>query len=605
MRIVYLLILAVFPCSVFAQTLELVITPTRSETPIDQIGSSVTVITEEDIKQQQKQSVSQLLVQVPGIDVKQAGGVGQTTTVFTRGTPSEHTLVLIDGVEVNDPSSTAGSYGFENLNTDNIERIEVLRGNQSTLYGSNAIGGVISITTKQGKPIPSGWVSLEAGSYDTFKAASGISGKVDNVAFNVAASRFTTAGFSTYDKNLGGQGGAGADYANFSDRVDVKVNTIFNAYTTLRYNNARAQFDDFGFDANNDTHAKELSWRNAVKATLLDGKWDQEIGVSYYKLDRETILNGQYPGFYTYHGDRTGLDWLNHVKVNAFNLITFGAETKYETARTSDAPDRATQRINGYFAQDQINLLKNLYVTVGGRIDEDKIFGTQTTYRIAPAYTIEATNTRLKASYGTGFKAPSLYQLFSSYGNPNLSPETSYGYDFGFEQPFLTKRLTLGSTFFHNNITNLIDYDFSTNKYLNVNSTHINGIENFIQYAPLPSLQLKAQYTYTDIYDASSLSAVLRRSRHKAALSADYSFLEKGKAGVNASYNGKRDDIDFNFDRTTVPSYILVNITSSWQLTDKIALFGRVDNLLNKKYEDLYGYGTEGLSIYGGIKVSY
>ena len=608
MRIIPFLLASLLAASAFADDVpNIVITPTRSETPLSQIGSSVTVITADDIQREQKDSVADLLKEVQGVDVVQNGGAGQNATVFMRGAPSEHTLVLIDGVEVNDPTSTSGQYDFSRLSTDNIERIEVLRGNQSTLYGSNAIGGVINIIHKKGEDKPSGWASIEGGSYNTYKADSGISGKVDNVGFNIDVNRFTTSGFPAFDKKLGGMGNDGSDYANFSSKIDAKINDIFSVYNVIHYNNSRAQYDDFGANANNDEHSKELTWRTAADAKLFDGIWDQELGISYYKLNRDSV--DDYNGQQSFTGDRTGIDWINHVKANDHNTITFGVDSKYETATTSDFTSSKNQTTNGYLLQDQIGITPQFYTTIGGRVDDNSNFGTATTYRIAPAYTIAETDTLLKASYGTGFKAPSLYQLYSIYGNTGLKPENSIGYDFGFEQPLLHKQLQFGSTFFHTQINNLIDYDFATNKYLNVGAARMNGVENFVKYSPIKPLTLRLQYTYTDAYDEATKANLLNRASNKASFDADYSFLEKGRVGVNVIYTGHRDNYNFSYDPSTditnMPTNTVVNLTSSWQLTDNVKLFGRIDNLLNKQYENLYGYGTAGFSAYAGVKASY
>jgi len=589
--------------SVFAESPNIVITPTRSETSLEQIGSSVTVISGEEIKNRQKENIADLLAEVPGIDVAKTGAVGQTTTLFTRSTNPEHTLVLLDGVAVNDPTSTAGNYDFSRISTDNIERIEILRGNQSTLYGSNAIGGVINIISKKGTAKPHIWTSLQGGSYKTYKAASGVSGRVDNIGFNIDASRFTTAGFSSFNKNKGGSGHDGSDYSNFDTRLDAAINDIFAAYTTMRYNNSRAEFDEFGAEAEDATHAKELSWRGAGKADLFNGRWKQELGVSYYKLDRDTT--DIYTADQFYRGDRFGIDWVNNVKVDERNYATFGAETKYETARNTYLTDKQDQRTNGYFVQDQIKLAPRLFTTLGVRIDDNSAFGTKDTYRIAQVYTTEQTDTELKASYGTGFKTPSLFQLYSSYGNPNLSPENSTGYDFGFEQPLLKDKVRFGSTFFHTLLGDLIDYDFATSKYFNVGKAKINGLENFIKWSPTKSLDLKLQYTYSDAYSVNTHKDLLRRAKHKAAFNADYSFLEKGKVGLNTLYNGSRDDINFSYDRTTMPSNLVLNLTSSWKFNDNLQVFGRIDNLLDRRYESVYGYGTSGLAAYAGVKASY
>ncbi len=612
-RILYIsACLLAFPA--FADPLELVITPTRSQTPIDQIGSSVTVITADDIEREQKTSVADLLREVPGVDVAQSGGPGQATSVFMRGANSEHTLVLVDGVEVNDPSNPNGAYDFSHLTTDNIERIEVLRGNESVLYGSNAIGGVISIITKQGTGAPSGWASIEGGSYNTFKAESGVSGVQDGLGFSLDASRLSTSGIAAFDKTEGVPGHHdGYDDTNFSARLNGKINDWLSANTTMRYNDAHTVYDeDFGvlpdtfFLSDNFTTAKELDWSGTGIVTLLDGKWQQEFTANYY--DRRSDTDDQAFGPVFAYSTRQGVSWLNHFTLDDHNLLTFGAETKKETVDTNNDDDgRFSKHVDGYYLQDQIGFTKQFYTTVGARLDDDSAFGEKTTYRIAPTYTVEETGTRFKASYGTGFKAPSLLQLYDTLsGNPNLKPETSEGYDAGFEQKLWSNKATFGSTFFHTNFTNLITFGPApTFQNININTARVMGVENFIQLSPLPSLSLKAQYTYTDAYDAGTGEELLRRAKNKASFDADYTFLERGRAGVNVIWNGVRDDSDFYGNRVVLPNSVVANLTSSWELTDHLKLFGRIDNLFDKQYENVFGFGTPGLSAYAGIKAQY
>jgi vitamin B12 transporter len=608
----FALILLFLPA--LADPLELVITPTRSETPIGEVGSSITVITADDIARKQGVNVADMLRGIQGVDVAQSGGPGQQTSVFMRGANSEHTLVLIDGVKANDPNSPNGAYDFSRLTTDNIERIEVLRGNESVLYGSNAIGGVINIITKKGIGAPSAWASAEGGSYDTYKVASGVLGKINETSFSFDASRFGTGGIAEFDKTEGAASHHdGYDYSNFSGRVDGKINEWLSASSSMRYNDSRTTYDeDLGvvpdtfYLANNFIHAKEFAWNGTGIVSLLNGTWKQEFSANYYSLHRN--IDDQVYGSIFYHGERVELSWLNHIKLAELNTLTLGAETNQEIANTNNDNDGAhDQRINGYFVQEQIGITKDFYTTIGARLDDNNQFGNKATYRIAQVYTVPETKTQFKASYGTGFKAPSLFQLYDTYsGNLALKPETSTGYDIGFEQPLLKDHLRVGSTFFHTNFTNLITFGPApTFQNININAARVNGVENFVQWTPLPSLSLKAQYTYTDAYDAGTGLELLRRAKNKASLDADYTFLERGRAGVNIIFNGTRSDSDFYGSRIALPNSATTNLTGSWQLTDSIQLFGRIDNLFDKQYENVYGFGTAGVSGYAGIKAQY
>ncbi|MBN8531733.1 MAG: TonB-dependent receptor [Alphaproteobacteria bacterium] len=575
----------------------IVITPNRQAVPLSQVASSVTVISEEQIMRSQRQTVGELLRTVPGVDVVRSGGVGQTTSVFLRGAKSEHTLVLIDGVPVNDPSATGNTYDFAHLTTDNIARIEVLRGPQSTLYGSDAIGGVIQIFTKRGtgKPRVSGYV--EGGSHTTGKAGATVNGASGRVDYNVHASHLGSRGISTYS---GGSEDDGYRNTHFSTNLGYAVTDNAKLRGTARYTDSSAEYDDFGADANNKAHGKQLTLRGEGELALMNGRWKQTLGVSHHQNDRKD--DSTY-GHSEFKGKRTKADWLHHLNVHPNDTITVGAEAQRESYNGDTNGSKSVNTVSA-LAENRLTI-GDASLHAGARIDDHETFGSKATYRVAPAYHITQTNTKLRASYGTGFKAPSLYQLYSMFGNRNLNPEKSRGYDIGVDQAFLGDKVNASLTWFDTTATDLIDYDFATNAYTNVGKAKQRGIEAGVTYAPMNNVTVGANYTYLQAKDEQTGERLVRRPRHKATVFGDVRFLEKGSAGADIVYVGSREDFDLSFSRAKNDAYTTVNLHSAWKFNDAYEIYGRVENLFDKRYEDIIGYGTPGLSVYAGVRTGF
>ncbi len=595
------LLCSALPLAASASPLSLVITPTRTETPIAQIGSSVSVLTSADLERLQLPTVRDALAHVPGVSLASNGGTGQTTSVFIRGAKSEHTLVLVDGVPVNDPSSTTNSYDFGRLSTSHVERIEVLRGSQSVLYGPEAIGGVINIITKRGTDKPAFNSSAEYGSDNSYQLSTGARGAVDQLRYSANVTHRHTDGVSAFNSRRGGLEEDGDETTTYSGRLDADISDALRAYTTGRYTRGYTEFDDFGTDADNDAKSNELSWRGAGVATLLDGKWSQELGLSYLNTGRSSTSSF---GTFRYQGKRVGADWVHTLTPVQNHVITAGLETAEETFSTDFDTSRSV-RNHAIFVQDQWNVVDLLYVTTGARLDKHDEYGSEWTYRIAPSYLIESTGTRLKASIANGFKAPSLFQLFSFFGNAALKPENSDSFDAGFEQSLLNGSVQFGATYFRLTVDDLIDYDFAANRYINTGKTQSQGVESFIRYAPMPSLTLALNHTYTKAEDRITKADLLRRPKHTFSGDVTWQPRDDIRLGVNATYQGVREDINLAFNRTRMGGYPLLNVTGDWNLNSRFTLYGRLENLLDREYENVFSYGARGLSAFAGIRAEY
>jgi vitamin B12 transporter len=279
----------------------------------------------------------------------------------------------------------------------------------------------------------------------------------------------------------------------------------------------------------------------------------------------------------------------------------------YSDALFLDTSDGVTAnvRMGSAFVESQTSIDDRLFLNVGGRWDDHSQYGVHTTYQAGLAYFIPGLETKLKVTYGTGFLAPSLYQLYDpTYGNNGLLPETSKGYDIGVEQPLGSDVMKIGATYFHNEFDNLIDFNFITLHYYNIDIATTDGVESFIEFKGVRNLEFRASYTYLNTLDNQTGLALLLRPQNQVDLSTDYRW-DKAELGISVSYTGSRDDLDLNGNPVILPPYFLVHLRASYELSGGVKVFARVDNLFNQYYEQVFGYSTPGLSAYGGIKLSY
>jgi vitamin B12 transporter len=607
----------------------ILVTATRLKTHGEEVASSFTVITREEIERKQAVFVADLLRESPGVDVSANGGQGQQASIQIRGAKAEHTLVLIDGVEVNDPISPGRTFNVGTMTTENIERIEIIRGPQSTLYGSDAIGGVINIITRRGRGRPTVFGSAEVGSFDTYRQELGVSGGDALLNYSFGAQNSKTDGVTAAGEDYGNAEDDEFRSRSYSFRVGLTPTDSFAADFFLRHGRTYGDIDDSGGLGGDDpNHTFDTRWTSArVQGclSLLEDRWEQVIGVSVTDLsrwDHDEEDPAQPDEFQRskYQSRMVKFDWQHDLHLCDWNTLTLGLETEEEEGRSRFYSEsswgpyasvfaRARARTNGYYVQDRIALWGSFFATVGARVDDHDEFGSETTYRIAPAYLVRSTGTKIKATWGTGFKAPTLFQLYSEYGDPNLNAEESEGWDAGVEQEFWDGRAAVGLTYFDNDIDDLIDYDTATSSYKNVARAETKGIEAFALVRPVTDLTLRATYTRTDTEDKDTGLDLIRRPNKKASVDANYRFLDR-KADITLAvvYVGQRKDLDFSTwpaSRLTLDSYTLVNVACSYDVSEQFQLFARLENLFNEDYEPVQGYGGVGRGVYGGVRFRF
>ncbi|MCJ7601553.1 MAG: TonB-dependent receptor [Desulfobulbaceae bacterium] len=613
---------------------EVVVTATRTDTGANKVGgTSVTVITRDEIAAKQQTTVEEVLKGTPGLDVAANGGPGTNTSIFLRGADAKNTLILVDGIMFNDPSSANRNGNIANLTTDNIERIEIVRGPMSVLYGSNATAGVINIITRKGKGAPASSFGIEGGSYDTWKVYAGSGGSLERLDYSFDISHIDSNGFSIADVDNDRIPHAGNTSENdgwknstVSGRFGYELTSDFELVATMRYMDSEVEADDYanGYTGDrfsswpyepepngskeNHTDTEQYLGRLDAKNTFWDGLLNSNL---YYQLSRHDRVNYDNDGVesYDYAGKTQEAGWQGTFVVSKTNDLTLGAslyEEKMESG-SSGISEQAAETKSAW-AQEQITLFDSLDLVAGLRYDDHDRFGGKTTYRVAPSY-LTKFGTLFKASYGTGFRAASLYELYSSYGNVNLEPEKSRGWDAGFEQELAGGKVLCGITYFALTFEDRIAYDYLTSQYQQAEGdTKTKGVETFVQWRPGENLSLQANYTYTDTRDPDD-KRLARRPMHKAGVGAQYRY---GKARFNMDlyWVGERDasgsakDLNGNPVKT-LDAYTVVNLAAYYDLTKKVQLYGRIDNLFDEEYEEVWSYATPGLSGYAGIRVTF
>jgi vitamin B12 transporter len=590
----------------------IVVTATRVAMPVTEVGNSVTVVDSAQLSSKQDQTLAEAMRTVPGVDVVRNGGAGSRVAVHLRGTQSDQVLVLVDGVEVNDPSGTGRGADLSQLPVENIERIEILRGPQSTLYGADAIGGVINVITRKGAGPLAGEVSAEGGSFGTFNETAAMRGSNSRFNYSVGASRQDSEGISSAAEKNGNPEKDGFGRTELSSRLGWTPVSEFDATALIRWNRSNYDYDSFlnGAPADSADHAEaeRLLLNGEGKLRLFDGQWEQRLAGSWVDHDRNDVSA---MGDSSFDSLLKKAEWQNDVHVGEANTVTAGveweeesSESVYEGLDVVDRFERQTARNKAAYLQDSAKA-GALSATAGVRVDDPDTFASETTWRVAPVYEIAPAGTRVKGSYGTGFKAPSLFQLYSIYGSPELGPEKCRGWDAGVEQD-LGERVTLGVTYFMNELEDMIEYDFATSKYGNVAEAETKGVESFVTARAMDDLTVRASYTYMDTLDKATGAELRQRPRNKGSVEVSYAFTSKFRGTAGVTWVGEREDLNYaTYQAETLAAYTLVNLYAAYDVRKNVTLFGRIENLFDEVYEQVIGYGTPGRAGYGGVKVTF
>jgi vitamin B12 transporter len=621
------LVLAAETADASSEVDQIVITAGRAADKLSEVPVSMTVIDAEALRQRQAVVISDLLSRTPGVTVTRNGGVGGSTQVRIRGAETDQTAVLIDGVKLNDPSATGGGYNFATLLAGDLSRIEVLRGPQSTLWGSQAIGGVVNMITETPNGPLAGNATIEGGSRATAYAKVGIGAGGDWGGWRLAAGSYTTAGVSNFDKAMGGKEKDGYHNASVNGRVDVNVNDWIALDARASYAVGRNEFD--GFPAPTFAFAddpeygktKELVSYAGVRLSNFDGALKSRIGYAYTQTDRDNFdPSSSVPKTFDARGTDTNLEYQGTWTINPIWRAVFGASTDRSWFRSAapssfdptPTPDRHATGMDSVYGQLQAKPIAGLTLTGGVRHDDHDTFGGATTYQAGAAWSPNAGATVIRANYGEGFKAPSLYQLYSDYGNTTLKPEEAKSWDLGVEHSLLEGRLRGSITYFNRDTKNQIDF-LSNNTppnfggYANTAKTKATGVEVDGAYEINSIVTVSANYTNMDATNRSAGANygkdLARRAGETASADATVTLPNGLSGGVTMQYVGHSFDNVTNTRR--LKSYVLTDVRIAYPINGTFEVYGRIENLFDQQYETIYRYGTLGRGAFAGVRARF
>ena len=592
---------------------EIVVTANRISGTLDEIGSSIEVITAEDIARTQEMSVADVLRQVSGVSMSRTGGLGAVSNIRIRGAETGQAIVILNGVKLNDLSAPGGGYNFANLFTGDVSQIEVLKGPQSTLYGSDAMGGVVSINTKS--MLAENGIAINAygeiGSYVTKRGGVSTSLKADNLSGYFTVSYVTSAGFSAADEN---DGNTEADpYDNLSLSGSLDYSLIDNEQTQAavevfaRLSNADNSFDQYDWvkgyvdgDEVGEVDDQQIGFKGTLN--VLDGKFNNTFSANWSDIDRHDKSKGEKS--FDAFSKRENFEYLAQVKATEYLDVLLGGEVENNSIITESfgawgSKVEGKTGTNSLFSELKLQSDPSLTMTAGVRYDDHDSFGTHTSFRTTIVYNNEPTGTLFRANWGEGFRAPSLFQLYSAYGNVNLQPETSTGWELGIEQRLGdADRLVMTATYFQTRTQNQINFDNNSFAYANLDKTKVNGVEVKANYAATEKLSFGANYTHTNAVNVASDTALLRRPKNSFNFISHYAWSELLSNTVTVTYVGEQQDVG-----VVLPSYTVVDLTGAWQFHESAEIYARVENLFNTEYQEVRYFGTPDRSVYLGLRI--
>ncbi len=577
----------------------IVVKSTRSQTNIYQLGSSLDIITSKLISDRGYTFVSEALEGISGLTVSQTGALGGTATLRIRGASSDQTLVLVDGVSVNDPSSPGGGFDFSNYLTSNIERIEILKSSQSTLWGSDAIGGIINIITKDLKLNPMINFVLEKGSHETTKLGSNFNIIKDSNKVLIAANLYNSKGISKAEKKDGNSEKDG--FGSKSYLIKTSHDFLSAKFSTnLNYTESDIDYDSYGFvtgvqDGDENTKAKQFNWNLSAKNLSLDDNFTNTFMYGFSKITRRYFSNN-IQNFFA-EGKRDFFRYVGNYNINKNNFITYGFEKEDLSAIDFSFETKS------FFILYEVIPFDGLGLSFGVRDDKRKNSSNKSTTKIT-AFLDLSENWRLTSNWGEGFKLPTIFQsTFYCCGglgpNKQLLPEISEGYEFGLNYNSNKIIKNLNITYFNQKISNLIDFSYLLGSYENIKKVISDGLEfNFI-LSPNESIIISGNISYTDANNELGLR-LFRIPKNKAKIDMDFLISEKTKISFSTYYNGSELD-----SRSNIDEWVRSDLAFSSKLNKGKELYLKVKNIFDEDYQDVYGYGTEGLSFYIGLRLNY
>jgi len=601
------------------------VTATRTETPAGQLGAAVTVITGDEIDTRRYPTVDEALRMVPGLELRRSGSFGKTTSLSIRGANPNQVQVLVDGVRVK--GTTTGLAELSDLSPDMIERIEVIRGPQSTLHGADAIGGVVHIITRRGRGPLSAWTTQEVGNYDTLRSAAGASGAKGILDYSLGLSHLESNGQFTND-------GLNQDSVSARFGLSLPGQTTVSLATRWNQTNVGLPIEFVGTPApivptiDPNTKQESETWTLGLTAhTRPVSWWGSEFRLGRY-WNKTAFIDPadpfacppatfgppcDFPG--TFEAERREVEWLNHFHIGTWSTSTFGVEYRHERANVQGTSGfgEVTETVSGLF-QQQFRFFDRLFMSAGVRVEDNTVFGRSVTERGSLAYHIKEWGTRIRGGAGSGFRAPTFNDLFfPGFSNEELLPEKSFSYDFGVDQNFWSNRVRLGLTYFQTKFTNLIaccvtlpTFPFVTTG--NIGRARSAGIEFTSEVDVLDNLTAAVNYTYTDTENLLTDRPLPREPRHRWNIRLAWEPWKRWLLWTEVhAVTRQWEPVGevYNSGHTRVDLGTTVRVLERWGHLKYVDLTGRVQNLLDEAYAEVRGFPALGITGIVGVRVAF
>jgi vitamin B12 transporter len=591
-----------------------VVTATKTETPQERLGAAVTVVTEDEIREKNYTTLEEVLRHVPGVDIQRSGGLGKTASIRIRGAGAQQVQVLVDGMRVKSP--TLGVTELTDLSIDAIERIEVVRGPQSTLHGADAIGGVVNIITKKGQGPPTATARVEGGSFETYREQAAVSGSYKAFSYTLSGSHYDTRGYLHSQSH----GNDDATQSALSGRLDYDFPWAGSLTFTGRYAKTFTDLPIFStnptvFDPNAQQQSETYLYTLSYAQKIIDA-WDTRFRYGQW-WNNAGFQNPPPPGTFTTVSQidtrRREFEWLNTVRTGPWNTITLGAEHRNEAGYNRHTFRQEINTVSGY-AQDELRLFDRVILGGGLRYEDNDVFGDALTGRASIAVPIKETGTKLRAAWGQGFRAPTINDLFfPGFGNPNVKPERSESYEVGADQGLWDNRVRFGVTFFHNQFSNLIQIVQTPGTFLfipqNVGRAETEGVEFYSEFYPVDRLSFYANYTFTESEDLATNKPLRRFPRHRWNTGATFTWdkltlfaetvlaTKQFESAVGTrSYNRGYYRIDFG------GSYLL---WGRYGAMERAELIARFNNITDEHYTEVLGFPAPPFNALIGVRVTF
>ncbi len=612
----------------------IVVTASRVDIPLDEVGSSVSVLSADQLRSRQYLFLSDSLREVPGLAVNRQGVAGSSTQVRVRGSEGNHVLVFIDGIEVNDLAQ-GSEFNFAHLLTQDIGQVEVVKGPQSALWGSDALGGVINIVSSKPEEPLAVNAHLESGSFESQNAGFSIASRSDRFYIRLASQYLNSAG-----NNISLTGNEKDGYRNITNNLltGVELTDNLDLDMVVRHTEANNEYDGIDMistglpeDRNLETETSQLYGKITASLSLLDDQWEHKLSYALADTDNRNIDSGIQDSLSA--GKRTSINYQSSFYFNSdsadhvFTLAFDHEQEEYHQRSQSYGPGFDPNKdlesaTDSWTLEYRINLWNSLQVSASARQDDNDEFENSETYRLTASYSLDNETTRLHTAFGTGVKNPTFTERFGYFdgfkGNPDLQPEKSTGWEIGFEQHFMDHKIRADLTYFNEQLTDEINgfvFIPETYSYTSANmsgKSKRTGYELTARYDVTGNLYLQIAYTSLDAVEPEAGSDQpideIRRPGQNASISVNYNFInDKANLFLGVVYQGEQYDIYYppyprEVERMTLDAFTLVNVSGMYHLSNRMTLFARVENLFDENYQEVYGFSSPGRGAYAGIR---